>query len=192
MRHRNLTKIHYTMQTAIMVVSPLIEETVEWINVLPSEGKLHDSPTQVSPKKPSIRMRHCYRTVNHSDERNFDVSAYAGDIAAFDFALEISILGVNGVILLVDHRRPESYQAAKEILTLIRSYELKAIIAAVDVSPDANPVLMRAELGLLDEELYLRCDLIDPQSVKEVMMTLVRLIPEFANNTRLMDELNQL
>ncbi len=174
----------------ILIVSALEEEVRQLINAVPAQTSTLETP--IKPAKDPKYPRGYYRKIIDQKDLIFDIFGLTGDIAKYDFVLEITLEGLPGVILLVDQDRPETYEASKAILALLHSYNLEVPIIVVDISPISNTELMREQLGVLEEELFLNCNLKDLKSIKNVILTLVRLIPEYAENQELLIALSQL
>lgn len=181
--------------TRVLIVSA--EEAVsDFINALPSLYPLHDGPG-ADKQDPLSRFSTYFRKIidNH-DDFLFDVFGFAGDIQRFDFILEIAVEGIPGMIILVDPRRAETLENSKILIALIRAYNQQGstpkAYLIVGTSPDTNPGLVRAQFGLEEGEHLAVCDLSDLNSIKSVLLTLIRLIPEYATVTRLVTALTQL
>lgn len=179
------------LYTRIIVVSASVKAVEELINTIPAQVPKNQEVLPINPKDPNFPKSYYQRIINQDDVL-FDIFGLAGDLIKYDFVLEIPIDGSPGIILLVDQDPPESYESSKGILALLHGYDLEAPIVVVDTASNSDAAFMRTQLDLLEKEPLLSCDLKNLNSIKNVILTLVELIPDYAANQNLLRALKQL
>lgn len=96
----------------------------------------------------------------------------------FDFMWDIVAKGMLGVIVLVDCRRPETFETAAHMLDYFRALgDVPAIIAANkvdDFAEDAHALM--AGLELRDHEFVVPTDARERESVKQTLIELLELV----------------
>jgi len=101
----------------------------------------------------------------------------------FDFMWDILAEGTLGLIILVDSTRPETFRETTRIIDFFTAYRDSAYVVVANKQDDENawaPDELRFALRLPDEIKVLSCIATDRESVKTVLLELLYLVMQTA------------